>query len=909
MSKVPPRTAGKAIVDKVPLTIDGKKLAVEEGMTILQAAQIMGIEIPHLCYDERLTPLSACRLCVVEVEGLENLVSACSYPVSDGLVVKTDTERVKQARKLVLELILSNHPLDCLTCEKSGDCELEKYAYELEVSSSRFKGEKGHYRVDASNPFIERDNEKCILCGRCVAVCDEVQMCSVLDYTRRGFKTKISTGLDRALTESDCVFCGQCIAVCPVGALTEKERKFKGREWELRKVSTICPYCGCGCNIVLNIKEGRVLKVTSEPESIVNQGWLCSKGKFGFQFIERPDRLTIPLIKKDGEFKHASWDEALDLVAHKFKEIKEKYGEDSIAGFSSAKCTNEENYLFQKFMRAVIGTNNVDHCARLCHASSVAGLARAFGSGAMTNSIEELRHADCILLTGSNTSESHPIIALEIKAAVRRKGARLIVADPRKIEMTDFAWLWLRQRPGTDVALFNGMMNVIVSEALYDKEFIEKRTQGFEELKKMVERYTPDYVEGISGVPSSKIVSAARGYAGANHAAIVYAMGITQHTTGTDNVLALANLAMLTGNVGKESSGVNPLRGHNNVQGACDVGALPNVFPGYQPVEDKEIREKFERAWGVDLPGKIGLTVVETIHAIEEGKIKAMYIMGENSPLSDPNAHRTRQALAKLDFLVVQDIFPTETTEYADVVLPAACFAEKEGTFTNTERRVQKLNKALDPPGETKADWKIISELAAKFGYKMEYKAPAEVMNEIASLTPIYGGIKYERLNEEGLQWPCLDEKHPGTRFLHKDRFSRGLGKFHPTPYTEPRELPDEEYPFILSTGRVLYHWHTGTMTRRVRGLEEIYPEGLVEIHPLDAERIGLASDELVEVSSRRGKVVAKAKITEKSPPGTVFMTFHFKEAAANLLTIDALDPIAKIPEYKVCAVKVQKIS
>ena len=895
-------------MDKISLTIDGKKLAVEEGTTILQAAQMVGIEIPHLCYDERLTAPSACRLCVVEVEGLENLVSSCSYPVLEGLVVKTDTERVQKARKLVLELILSDHPSDCLTCEKSGDCELEKYAYELGVSSSRFKGEKSHHGIDASNPFIERDNDKCILCGRCVAVCDEVQMCSVLDYTQRGFKTKISTGFDRPLTDSPCVFCGQCIAVCPVGALTEKERRFKGREWQLRKISTICPYCGCGCNIVLHIKDNRIIKVTSRPEKSINQGWLCTKGKFGFDFVHHPARLADPLVRKNGKFKKISWNKALDLVTDKFKKIREKYGADSIAGLSSAKCTNEENYLFQKFMRAVIGTNNVDHCARLCHASTVAGLARAFGSGAMTNSIEELRKADCILITGSNTSEAHPIIALQVKAAVRKNGAKLIVADPRKIEMTEFAWLWLRHRPGTDVALFNGMMNVIVSEGLYDREFIEKRTEDFEELKKMVQRYNPDHVEGITGVSANQIISAARTYAGADNASIIYAMGITQHTTGTDNVLALANLAMLTGNVGKESSGVNPLRGQNNVQGACDLGALPDVYSGYQKVEDEKVRKKFERAWGVKLPGENGLTVVEMMHAAEEGKIKAMYIMGENPVLSDPNANRTQKALKKLDFLVVEDILPSETTAYADVILPGASFAEKDGTFTNTERRVQKLNKALDPPGEAKADWKIISELAAKFGYKMEYNSSAEVMNEIASLTPIYGGIKYERLKEEGLQWPCLDEKHPGTRFLHKDRFSRGLGKFHPTSYREPRELPDKEYPFILSTGRVLFHWHTGTMTRRVRGLDEIYPEALVEIHPQDADKIGLATDELVEVSSRRGKVVAKAKITEKSPPGIVFMTFHFKEAAANLLTIDALDPVAKIPEYKVCAVKVQKV-
>ena len=891
----------------IKLIIDNQEVEVREGATILGAAQTIGIEIPNLCYDKRLTAASACRLCVVEVEGLEGLVSACSYPAREGLVIKTNTQRVQRARKLVLELILSNHPLDCLTCEKSGSCELEKYAYELGVSSSRFEGEKSHYEIDANNPFIERDNDKCILCGRCVTVCDEVQMASVLDFTERGFKTKISTGLDKPLGETPCVFCGQCIAVCPVGALTEKERKFKGREWELKKVSTICPYCGCGCNIVLNVKEDKVIKVTSEPESIVNQGWLCSKGKFGFQFIHSKDRLTTPLIKKEGKFKKVSWDEALDLIANKFKEIKEKYGTDSIAGFSSAKCTNEENYLFQKFMRALIGTNNVDHCARLCHASTVAGLARAFGSGAMTNSIEELKNAHCILITGSNTSETHPIIALQIKAAVKRNGARLIVADPRGIEMTEFAHLWLRQRPGTDVALFNGMMNVILSEGLYDKEFVEQRTEGFEEFKKVVEKYTPHYVENITGASSSQIISAARMYAGAKSASIVYAMGITQHTTGTDNVLALANLAMLTGNMGKESSGVNPLRGQNNVQGACDLGALPNVLPGYQSVEDEEIRKKFEKAWGTNLPDKNGLTVVEVIHAVEEGKVKAMYIMGENSVLSDPNSNRTRRALEKLDFLVVQDIFLTETAKYAHVVLPAACFAEKEGTFTNTERRVQKLGKALEPPGEAKADWQIICQLAAKFGYQMEYGSAAEIMNEIASLTPIYGGITYDRLNEEGLQWPCPNEKHPGTRFLHKDRFSRGLGKFHSTPYKEPVELPDEEYPFILSTGRVLFHWHTGTMTRRVRGLEEVYPEGLVEIHPQDARKLGLATDELVEVTSRRGRVVAKAKVTEKSPPGTIFMSFHFKEAAANLLTIDALDPIAKIPEYKVCAVKIEK--
>jgi len=797
----------------------------------------------------------------------------------------------------------------CLSCgcDQILDCRLRDYAQKLGISSPRFVGKKSHYPPDDSNPFIVRDHDKCILCGQCVAVCSDVQMCFALDFAERGFETRIATALNRPLPETPCTLCGSCVSICPVGALTEKEGRIAGWPLKLEKTATVCPYCGCGCSITLNVENGRIIKVTSDPEGRVNEGWLCAKGKFGFDFVHSPDRLKQPLIRRRGKLEEASWDEALGFVAEKLTEIREEYGRESIAGLSSAKCSNEENYLFQKFMRAVLGTNNVDHCARLCHASTVAGLARAFGSGAMTNSMGEIKNADCILITGSNTSEAHPIMALKIKEALRKNGARLIVADPRKIEMTKFSHLWLRQKPGTDVALFNGMMNVIISEGLYDKEFILKRTEGFKKLKEMLQDYTPDYVEGISGVPARDVISAARMYATVDRASIVFAMGITQHTTGTDNVLALANLAMLTGNVGKENSGVNPLRGQNNVQGACDMGALPNVYPGYQPVSEERIRKKFEQMWGVDLPQKEGLTVVEMIHASNEGKVRAMYIMGENPFLSDPNSNLTRKALKKLDFLVVQDIFPTETSEYADVILPAASFAEKEGTFTNTERRVQRVRRALRVPGQAKADWEIISDLAVKLGYPMKYSSPARIMDEIASLTPIYGGITYGRLDKRGLQWPCLSRDHPGTKFLHQGRFTRGLGKFHPTPYREAVELPDEEYPFILSTGRVLFHWHTGTMTRRVKGLEEIYPQGLLEIHPLDAQKLSLKDADLARVISRRGKVVIRVKVTDISPPGVVFMSFHFKEAAANLLTIDALDPVAKIPELKVCAVRIEK--
>lgn len=527
----------------------------------------------------------------------------------------------------------------------------------------------------------------------------------------------------------------------------------------------------------------------------------------------------------------------------------------------------------------------------------------------MTNSIAELEEADSIFITGSNTSENHPIIAVAIRKAVKEKGAALIVADPRKIGMTDFAQVWLQQQPGTDVAMINGMMNVIIAENLYDREFVEERTEGFEEVKEIVADFTPRYVEEITGVPASDIEKAARIFAGAKKASIVYAMGITQHVSGTDNVKSLANLAMLTGNVGKESTGVNPLRGQNNVQGACDMAALPNVFPGYQPVASEEVRKKFEDAWQTKLSEKPGLVLTEAIHKANTGEVKSIYVMGEDPMLSDPHSSHVREGLEKLEFLVVQDIFLTETGKMADVVLPGLSFAEKEGTFTNTERLVQRVRKAINHTGDARADWQILCDLSTRMGYPMSYQEPKSIMEEIASLTPSYGGISYERLENGGLQWPCPTSDHPGTKYLHKDRFARGKGKFHPISYKASPELPDGEYPFTLTTGRLLYHYHTGNMSRRSYGLDAICPEGTIEINPHDAEQLGCTNGDMVEVSSRRGKVQVKVEVSEKPAPKVVFMTFHFKEAAVNLLTIDALDPIAKIPELKVCAVKIEKLT
>ncbi len=894
----------------VHITIDNQKLEIEEGTTILEAAQKAGIKIPTLCAMPELgfTP-GSCRVCMVEVEGLPNLAASCVYPVREGIVIHTHSERTRQARKVVLELLLTDHPLDCMTCEKNGDCTLQDLAYELGVKESRFgRGEK-KLPLDESNPFIVRDLSKCVLCGRCVEMCNEIQQTYALNVGYRGSKTKIIADGDSDLRYSECVSCGQCIAVCPVGALIDKNAQGKGRTWEFSRVKTTCNYCGCGCNFDFNVKEGKVVKVTSNPQSVVNGINLCVKGRFGYDYIHREDRLATPLIKKKGKFEEASWEEAYQLISDKFTQIKRESGSDSLAVLSSAKCTNEENYLLMKFSRAILGTNNVDHCARLCHSSTVAGLAQAFGSGAMTNSIKEIAEASAIYLTGSNTTENHPIIALEIKKAVTKKGAKLIVADPREIELVKYATLWLRQRPGTDVALFNGLMNVIITEGLEDKEFIAQRTEGYEEFKNTVLRYTPEVVEKITGVPAEDIKKAARIYATAPTTSLIYSMGITQHTTGTDNVLCTANIAMLTGNVGKENTGVNPLRGQSNVQGACDLGALPNFYSGYQKVTDTSVKDKFSKAWGVDLSDQEGLTVVEILNAAYEGKIRGLFIMAENPAMSDPDLNHAREALKRTEFLVVSDIFMSETAELADVVLPGVTVAEKDGTITNTERRVQRVRKTIEPLADSKPEWQIICELAQKMGYKMNYNHPGEIMEEIAQLTPIYGGIHYNRLDDGGLQWPCPDAHHPGTKYLHKDKFSRGKGKFFAVEYKEAAELPDEEYPFIFTTGRVLYHFHTGTITRRSKGLNEIYPEPLVEINPQDAEELKVKEGELVEVASRRGKIRAKVQVTEKSGKGVVFMSFHFREAAANLLTNAALDPVSKIPEYKVCAVKVQKIA
>ena len=891
----------------VKLSVNGREVEVDEGSYVLDAVNASGVYISQLCKDPDMKAIAACRTCLVQIDGVRGFPASCSVPAADGMQVRTDATETVDLRRGVLELTMA-------MLEPNGKREYKELTIAAErhgLQAPRWNG-RDRQPIDTSNPVFNIAMSDCIMCGRCAQACqDGHQFIGAIDVLGVGADARIGTFMDKPLLESVCTTCGQCLSVCPTGAIELKVPVPN----PVKTVSTVCPYCGVGCGIKAEVDENdRILRMLDDPDNQSSLGMLCVKGRFGYTFVHHKDRLTTPLVRRNGELTPATWEEAMDVIAERLP----AYRGDSFATFCSAKCTNEDGYVQQKFARLVMGSNHIDHCTRLCHAPSVEAMLTSLGSGATSNSYVDYEEAGCLVIIGSDANSNHPVAASRMRRAVVERGAKLIVINPRRIDMCDFADLWLRPRPGTDVALLNGIAKVILDEGLLDQEFVENRTEGFDEWLSVIEKYELDYVSGITGVPAEDIAEAARMYARPpfSGSCLIWGMGITQHTMGTANAHGLLNLSFLSGQLGKPGNGVSPLRGQNNVQGCGDAGCLPNSFPGYQLLAAN--LEKFRRAWAGPLPEEDGLVATEIVESMLDGRIKAAWVTGENPLLSEPDLHHAEKAFAKLEFLVVQDIFMHETAEVADVVLPAASFAEKDGTFTNSERRVQRVRKAVDAPGVSRPDWQIICDaarrLSSELGLGVEdqfaFGHPSEIWDEMASLTPLLAGIDYDRLDSGGIQWPCPDSEHPGTRYLYETDFPRGdrakFVAFDQGPAAD--ELPSERFPLILNTGRILYHWHGGTITRRADRLMARAPELEVAMSPDDGSKYGVADGEWIRVRSRRGDLEGRVLYTDKQRAGEIFVPFvKLRDHAANFLTNAALDPNSKIPEYKVCAVRIMK--
>ena len=882
----------------------------ELGQTILDVAVENGISIPTLCYLKKTGYSGKCRVCVVEDINSEFLLTACNTPAKESYEIFTDSLRVINARRTVVDLILSSGNHECLSCDKNSACKLQDLAYELGIKTAGFTKNTSFEQIDNSSQFISFDRNKCISCGICVSACKNIVVNVVLDVSDRGLATRIIFDNDKEIAESSCVQCGECSQLCPVSAIYDKYASGKGRVWQLEKIKSICPYCGVGCGIIIhiNLKHNKIVKITGDEDNSTNQGSLCVKGRYGFDFIQDSERLTEPLKKQtDGSFLPISWEDAICEISEKLK----KFNSNQIAGFSSAKITNEENYLFQKFFRKYLKTNNIDHCARLCHASTVTGLSKTLGSGAMTNYIQDIVYAKLIFVIGSDTTETHPVISYWIKQAVINHNAKLIVVDPKRVKLADHAFIYAQLKPGFDVLLINSIMNVIVSNYSLDLDYLRNKNYHFDEFLAEIrlEKYKPENVEKYCGVSSDTISSIADYFVKLKPAKVFFAMGVTQHSTGTDNVASLANLQLLCDNIGLVGGGVNPLRGQVNVQGACDMAALPNFLPGYQKFENSDVFKSFENAWNCKLSDEPGLAMTEVFKDIlsdsdAEQRIRALYIVGENPVISEPNQSKTIKALKDLDLLVVQDIFFNETARYADYILPAACFAEKDGHFTNTERKVQRIFKALNPPGQAKSDSDILQLFMKYFDSDYKVLSVSEINAEICSLVPLYRGITWERTVSEDLYWPCLDVTHSGTPILFLN--DNNKKSFAVVDFKKPAECPDEEYPFILTTGRLLYQYHSMTMTGKTQGLNELgKPFAMLSVY--DGERLNLRNNSIIVIESRRGKINIPVKLSKRIATGLIFIPFHFAKSAANVLTNDVLDLESKIPELKVCAVKIFK--
>ncbi|MBN9356287.1 MAG: formate dehydrogenase subunit alpha [Herbaspirillum huttiense] len=915
-------TPARASEQMVTLEIDGVAVTVPAGTSVMRASVEAGINVPKLCATDSLEPFGSCRLCLVEIEKdgrkMKGYPASCTTPCEPGMKVQTQTPKLAEIRRGVMELYISDHPLDCLTCPTNGNCELQDMAGVVGLREVRYGYEgENHTKMkkDESNPYFTYDPSKCIVCNRCVRACEETQGTFALTINGRGFESRVSAGQMESFMESECVSCGACVEACPTATLTEKTVIMLGQA-EHSKVTT-CAYCGVGCSFKAEMKGNEVVRMVPYKDGKANQGHSCVKGRFAWGYATHKDRILNPMIRKsiNDPWREVSWEEALSYAASEFRRIQAKHGKDSIGGITSSRCTNEETYLVQKLVRAAFGNNNVDTCARVCHSPTGYGLKQTLGESAGTQTFESVMKSDVILIMGANPAAGHPVFASQIKRRVRQ-GARLIVIDPRTTEMVKSPHLkadyHLKLRPGTNTAIITALAHVILSEGLQNESYIQERCdlQSYKDWKEFVlrEDNSPEAMAAITGVPAEIIRGAARLYATGGNAAIYYGLGVTEHAQGSTTVMGIANLAMCTGNVGREGVGVNPLRGQNNVQGSCDMGSFPHELPGYRHISDSTVRGQFEQAWGVTLNPEPGLRIPNMFDAALDGSFKGLYCEGEDIVQSDPNTQHVAAALQAMECIVVQDLFLNETAKYAHVFLPGSSFLEKDGTFTNAERRISRVRKVM-PPKAGKSDWEVTVALAEALGYPMPYNHPSEIMDEIAALTPSFHGVSYDKLEKLGsIQWPCNEAAPEGTPIMHVGSFIRGKGKFINTQYFATDEKVTQRYPLILTTGRILSQYNVGAQTRRTEN-SQWHSEDRLEIHPHDAEDRGIREGDWVGVESRAGQTVLRATVTEKVQPGVVYTTFHFPESGANVITTDNSDWATNCPEYKVTAVQVMPVT
>jgi formate dehydrogenase major subunit len=902
----------------VSLTVDGQELTVPGGTSVMQAAAGMGIEIPKLCATDSLDAFGSCRVCLVEIEGRKGYPASCTTEVDQGMVVHTKSDRLDGLRRNVVELYVSDHPLDCINCSANGDCELQDTAGALGVESCRYGMDGLNHQdaeKDASNPYFTFDPSQCIVCYRCVRACDDIQGSFALSVEGRGFASRIIAGQADSFMDSDCVSCGACVDHCPTEALIENTIIEHGLPE--RSVVTTCAYCGVGCSLVAELKGDEVLRMTPDKQGQANEGHACIKGRFAFAYATHKDRITRPMIREniDDPWREVSWDEAIRYTADRLRSIQQEHGNDSIGGITSSRCTNEETFLVQKMIRAAFGNNNVDTCARVCHAPTGYGLKTTLGESAGTQAFNSVAHADVVMVMGANPSDAHPVFASRLKHRLRQ-GAKLIVVDPRRIELVNSPHIradhHLAVRPGGNVAFINAMAHVIVTEGLEAGDFIARRCEdeAYRHWREFIsnEQNSPEVTEGFTGIAASELRAAARLFATAPNAAIYYGLGVSEHSQGSTTVMGIANLAMVTGNLGREGVGVNPLRGQNNVQGSCDMGSFPHELPGYRHVSDTVVRSLFENEWNVQLQSEPGLRIPNMFDAAISGHFKGLYVQGEDLAQSDPNTQHVERALKSLECLIVQDIFLNETARFAHVFLPGSSFLEKNGTFTNAERRISMVRKAIEPLAGME-DWEVTMALSNALGYPMNYGHPSEIMDEIARLTPTFTGVSYEKLDRLGsIQWPCNEDAPEGTPTMHVGEFVRGKGYFAITGFVPTEERTTRRFPLLLTTGRILSQYNVGAQTRRTAN-SEFYSEDVLEIHPFDAEERGISQDDWCGVSSRAGNTVLRAVISERMQPGVVYTTFHFPSSGANVVTTDNSDWATNCPEYKVTAVQVSHVS